>query len=662
MNRVALREPIQRTTKSSALVYIDRGAQVEIVKRGSTERVNVYSAETGGSVLSQPLVTDLTGVPVEVETETMGWVAPGRYDLLVGDPPEEGQEDARERFAEELASGGIFEEVGEPGGIASLDESGHIPADQIPPGSLPTSAMEFKGAWNASTNSPALADGSGNAGDVYRVTVAGSRNLGSGSIEFQVGDDLIYDGTVWFKVDTTDAVASVAGRTGAVVLTAADIGGLGSAATLNVGAPGEAGKVLRADEQGGFFGRRLIRILTEGKQDASIIVVGDSTSATYATWAGKVVEGLAARFPAYTVNYRDWTNGNTDYNKASEKQKGSGTKTLTVYNCAVSSTSANYQMAPYFEAMIASKQPDLIFFSHGHNQGGSLATLPYYRDNMVIATQTIQRACPMAEIVMFAQNPRSAPSTTESIEVQALRQFIVEEIARDCGFGFLNVHRLFLEADPTLASLVLDGIHPTPAGYTLIAEAVLRRMVFTSNLGSQQRSSFTVPAVQHLTNGDFSSFASPPTLTGWSAVNATLSKDTTNFESPNGYSVKMVTASPGNSYISQNLNGTPLKKLAGEWVALLARIRQVVGQDGNPGKVSINQANGSAAGTVASDVLTFENKGLGQGDFRWSFVTSRIAKDCTSANFTIAAHPSGSGEVSIDRAVLVTGLWPRDIR
>ena len=59
--------------------------------------------------------------------------------------------------------------------------------------------------WNASTNTPTLADGSGDTGDVYRVSVAGTRDLGSGAIDFQVGDYAIYNGSTWEKSDTTDA-------------------------------------------------------------------------------------------------------------------------------------------------------------------------------------------------------------------------------------------------------------------------------------------------------------------------------------------------------------------------------------------------------------------------------------------------------------------------
>ncbi len=120
---------------------------------------------------------------------------------------------------------------GQAGGYASLDGGGKVPVTQ-----LPSSIMEYQGVWNASTNSPTLANGTGSTGDVYRVGTAGTRNLGAGNITFDVGDYAVYNGTAWEKSDTTDAVASVAGLTGtisagslktALTLVKADVG-LGS--------------------------------------------------------------------------------------------------------------------------------------------------------------------------------------------------------------------------------------------------------------------------------------------------------------------------------------------------------------------------------------------------------------------------------------------------
>lgn len=103
---------------------------------------------------------------------------------------------------------------------ASLDGNGKVPVSE-----LPNSIMEYQGTWNASTNTPSLVNGTGNAGDVYRVSVAGSRDFGAGLISFDVGDYAIYNGSNWEKSDTTDAVSTVAGRTGDVTLAVADVSG-----------------------------------------------------------------------------------------------------------------------------------------------------------------------------------------------------------------------------------------------------------------------------------------------------------------------------------------------------------------------------------------------------------------------------------------------------
>jgi hypothetical protein len=75
----------------------------------------------------------------------------------------------------------------------------------------------YAGTWNASTNSPTLASGTGTKGYYYIVTTAGSTNL-DGITDWKIGDWAIFNGTTWDKVDNTDAVSSVNGFTGAVNL------------------------------------------------------------------------------------------------------------------------------------------------------------------------------------------------------------------------------------------------------------------------------------------------------------------------------------------------------------------------------------------------------------------------------------------------------------
>jgi hypothetical protein len=84
-------------------------------------------------------------------------------------------------------------------------------------------ALVYKGTWNASTNTPTLTSSVGNKGDYYYVSVAGSTNL-NGITDWQVGDLALFNGTIWQKIDNTDAVQSVNGQTGIVVLDANSVG------------------------------------------------------------------------------------------------------------------------------------------------------------------------------------------------------------------------------------------------------------------------------------------------------------------------------------------------------------------------------------------------------------------------------------------------------
>ncbi|MBV5309060.1 hypothetical protein [Chromatium okenii] len=75
--------------------------------------------------------------------------------------------------------------------------------------------LDYKGAWNASTNTPTLVSSAGTNGDYYVVSVAGSTNL-NGITDWQIGDWAIFNGSSWQKVDQTNLVTSVNGLTGAV--------------------------------------------------------------------------------------------------------------------------------------------------------------------------------------------------------------------------------------------------------------------------------------------------------------------------------------------------------------------------------------------------------------------------------------------------------------
>lgn len=92
--------------------------------------------------------------------------------------------------------------------------------------SLVSGALNYLGSWNVATNTPTLSDNTGNKNEYYRVSVAGTRDLGSGSITWSVGDDAIHNGSVWerfgaggvvvvddlLSTSSTDALSANMGR------------------------------------------------------------------------------------------------------------------------------------------------------------------------------------------------------------------------------------------------------------------------------------------------------------------------------------------------------------------------------------------------------------------------------------------------------------------
>ena len=111
----------------------------------------------------------------------------------------------------------LASEKGVANGVATLDENGHLPVTQ-----LPTSSIVFQGGWDASLGYPTTQDPEyvPTLGDYWLCTVAGVIN----GVRYFVNDGIIWDGNQWVRKADTNAVASVNGKIGDVVLTKEDIG------------------------------------------------------------------------------------------------------------------------------------------------------------------------------------------------------------------------------------------------------------------------------------------------------------------------------------------------------------------------------------------------------------------------------------------------------
>lgn len=100
-------------------------------------------------------------------------------------------------------------EKGSTNGVATLDANGKVTLTQIPDSVL--GQLEYQGVWDFTTLPTAA-----QKGQYWVASVSGNG--------YVVGDWAVWNGVSLDKVDNTDAVASVAGRTGNVVLTKSDVG------------------------------------------------------------------------------------------------------------------------------------------------------------------------------------------------------------------------------------------------------------------------------------------------------------------------------------------------------------------------------------------------------------------------------------------------------
>lgn len=73
----------------------------------------------------------------------------------------------------------------------------------VGPAPIGPGSVNYRGTWNANTNTPDLTAITPTQGDYYVVSVAGSTTL-DGITDWEVTDWAIYNGTIWQKVDNTE--------------------------------------------------------------------------------------------------------------------------------------------------------------------------------------------------------------------------------------------------------------------------------------------------------------------------------------------------------------------------------------------------------------------------------------------------------------------------
>ena len=190
--------------------------------------------------------------------------------------------------------------LGAPLGAASLDAAGKLLVSQLP--ASITGALYYAGVWDAATNTPPLSTGIGVNGTYYKVSVAGTTSL-DGINSWAVGDEAIFSGTAWTKIQGTDApVQSVNGQTGAVIITRASLSAAASGANSDITSLSSLTTALSVSQGG--TGRTTLSGMLKGNGTSGIVsaVAGvDFAPATSGTVAQLLANNGTGGFANVTI-------------------------------------------------------------------------------------------------------------------------------------------------------------------------------------------------------------------------------------------------------------------------------------------------------------------------------------------------------------------------
>ena len=205
-------------------------------------------------------------------------------------------------------------------GVATLGIDGRLTSAQIP--SSLTGAITFQGGWNANTNTPTLANGTGTTGYQYIVTTPGNRNLGAGNVAYAAGDTITYGANVWNYVQGTSPISSVSGNLHMQVSPTTGAVTVGIDATPNV----VAGTVVSRDSSGNFQANTITAALSGQATSAITAATVTAGSQTAITQVGTLTS-LAVSGNVTTGNVSGTTGAFTTVTTSGNVSAANGTFT-----------------------------------------------------------------------------------------------------------------------------------------------------------------------------------------------------------------------------------------------------------------------------------------------------------------------------------------------
>lgn len=404
----------------------------------------------------------------------------------------------------------------------------------------------------------------------------------------------------------------------------------------------------------------LMRKLAAGA-DANLVVLTDSTGDSASEWPYLLGQVLGGRWAQHRVIWYPAAASGIGYGADVTIQAPAGyTGTLRVWAHAISGgNSYLWQAAAQFNAAVLAPAPDAVFISLGHNEGGftgdpnSLGTPQQaFRLRILAVAEQIRQTLPAAGIVLIAQNAWQDDGGDMGIKRDELRM-----LAQARGYGFLDVYQAYVN-HPNRATLYLDNVHPNAAGQAVYRDVIARafRALPNDEPRPMPPSLFDTSGAATLVD-DLVLPGGSTVPIGWTAVNATVIRDTARYETARGYAIRLTPTATGSVSRIQRLvlDSAQLAAYRGRWITIAVRVWRAAGGVGNRWVGRMGVSDG-----VKSSLTLGDDFSVG-GSFVWRFLPHLV--DPASTGLTVYLYCDLVGDatdptVTFERLMVIPGEWP----
>ncbi len=410
---------------------------------------------------------------------------------------------------------------------------------------------------------------------------------------------------------------------------------------------------LTRQQGGGAPAFSALKAAMAGGQDATILIIGDSTSNATDEWAYLFTQYLATEYPAQSVNYYLWdqTPG-TDYVAPVSVQTGSGAGVLSVYNASMPGARASYFMGAFYANAVEAVNPTAIIWNIGGNHVIG-ATLPFGQGELLASFNQVRETHPNAGVAATLQNP-NRDDDNRAAAVLWWRN--IAAVTPD--LTLIDAYTPFITAGKP-ADAYADNVHPSAAGHLLYWEPAVEAVWEAARAGERTPFPPHIATIgpNLLTNGVLASTGTS-IPTGWgSAGTITYARDAVVKRAGYTDSLQMSATGAAAARLNQQLTGTAATNLRGQSIVLAVWAYIRAGSDATMGRISLG-SNGTGGTTINSRSQTEPRDGW----VLYAIGPYTVPTDATNiaVNLFIDTDATPDTEaVNYQSAVLAVGSVPR---